>query len=589
MTEDYMSIESILALDCGSTSTQALLIDLVDGMYRLVARAETPSTIEPPWNDVLASVRQAVAQLTEVTGWPLANERGQIISPRHQRGGVDALVVTSSASGPVRLVLVGVMQDVSLASARRALCTTYAVADGLVSLDRQDIPNHSANDDIQAQVDLIQKLRPDAIVIVGGVDGGASRPVLQAAEAAAIGSFAIPQSDRPRIIYAGNAELRAEIAEIVGAEAELRAVDNVRPSLELENAGPLQAEIEELYRQRKLERLPGLSTLSSWSPVQIVPTARAFAYSIHYLARVDGINVLGVDVGGGSATLAAVVDDEVNLHVRSDVGLSYNAARLLEQVPVSSIARWLPFELDAVSIRNMLENKSIRYRTVPQTREELLLEQAAAREILRLMLDDLMPCWPRSAARLYREFLPKFHLIVGAGGVLTNTPSFGQAALILLDALQPVGVSGMVLDRFRLMAPLAATAMVNPLAAANVIERDTLLNLGTVVAPVGTAREGEIALTFKVEYEDGRVLEVEVPYGSLEVIPLPVGQTADLELRPTRHFDVGLGTRGQPGTTKVEGGLIGIIIDARGRPLPIADDPGIQRERMQRWLWDMGS
>jgi hypothetical protein len=131
--------------------------------------------------------------------------------------------------------------------------------------------------------------------------------------------------------------------------------------------------------------------------------------------------------------------------------------------------------------------------------------------------------------------------------------------------------------------------MVSPLAAAQVMDKDALLHLGTVVAPVGTARVGDIALAFKIEYEDGRLLEVEVPYGSLEMIPLPTGQTANLELRPTRRFDVGLGTKGQAGTTRVEGGIIGIIIDARGRPLPMAQDPNEQREKIQRWLWDMGA
>jgi hypothetical protein len=217
------------------------------------------------------------------------------------------------------------------------------------------------------------------------------------------------------------------------------------------------------------------------------------------------------------------------------------------------------------------------------------LEQAIAREILRLALKDTMPHWPAGTSRLYPSLLPKFHLIVGTGGVLTNASSYGQAALMLLDALQPVGVAGMVLDKFRLMAPLAAAAMVNPVAAAQVMERDALVHLGTVVAPVGTTREGEVALTFKIEYEDGRALEVEVPYGTLEVIPLSTGQAANLELRPTRRFDVGLGTRGQAGMTKVEGGILGIIIDARGRPLPIAEDPEQQRARIQRWLWDMGS
>jgi hypothetical protein len=184
---------------------------------------------------------------------------------------------------------------------------------------------------------------------------------------------------------------------------------------------------------------------------------------------------------------------------------------------------------------------------------------------------------------------PKFHLIVGGGGVLAQAPSYGQAALTMLDALEPVGVAGMALDKVGLVGPLGAVAMINPVAAAQTMGRDALLNLGTVVAPVGEAKEGETALTFKIDYDDERSLEVEVTYGSLEVIPLPSGQAATLELRPTRRFDVGLGTKGQAGTTKVEGGIIGIIIDARGRPLPIAEDLEAQQERMQRWLWDMGS
>jgi hypothetical protein len=537
---------------------------------------------------MVASVRHAVTQMSELTGWPLLNERGQIMSPQHQLGGVDVVVVVTSASTPLRLVLAGVMRDVSLVSAQHALSTTYAVVEGIVSLDRRDDDTHCVNDDIQGQIELLQRLNPDAIVIVGGVDGGASRPVLQTSEAVAIANYAMPQSSRGPIIYAGNTELRSQVAEIIGAEAELRAIDNVRPTLQLENPGPLQAEVEDLYRQRKMERLPGFGTLSSWSPVPVLPTAKAFAYAIQYLARQDGINVLGVDVGGGASTVAAVIDEEFDLTIRSDLGLSHNADQILDRVTVESISRWLPFEIDPSELRNILYNKSIRHRTLPQTRDELLLEQAIARETLRLTLDDLRLHWS-SGYKSSATLLPKFHLLVAAGGVLANAPNFGQAALMLLDAVQPVGVTGMVLDRLRLMAPLAATAMVNPLAAAQVMERDALLHLGTVVAPVGTAREGDIALAFKIEYDDGRLLEVEVPYGSLEMIPLPAGETAKLELRPTRRFDVGLGTKGQAGTTRVEGGIIGIMIDARGRPLPIAQDPDEQREKMQRWLWDMGS
>jgi hypothetical protein len=582
-------IESILALDCGSTTTQALLIDRVAGEFRLVARAEANSTVEPPWNDVSISARQAIAQLSEITGWSLLSEGGQVVVPQQQGEGVDAVVAITSASEPLRIVLAGVMRAVSLDSARRALRATYTLVEGEVSMDRDGNGSHALNDDLQSQVQLIRRLLPDAVVIVGGVDGGATRPVLQSTEAITLACSTLASSDCPPIVYAGNIELRPRVAALVGTGTELRAVDNVRPSIEVENPAPLQVEIEELYRTRKMERVPGFGTLASWSTVQVLPAARALAHSIRYLAELDGINVLGVDVGGASVTAAAVLDQESELVVRADLGLSYNAARSLEQVPVARIQRWLPFEIEPAEILNMLYNKALHYRTVPESRQELLVEQAVAREILGLALSDIEPQWSHAPSCLYPGLLPKFHLIVGGGGVLAQVPHYGQAALILLDALQPLGVSGLALDRTRLLPTLGAVAMVNPVAAAQVMERDTLLNLGTVVAPVGPGREGDPVLTFKIEHEDGRALEVEVLYGSLEVIPLPAGQTANLELRPNRRFDVGLGTRGQAGFTRVEGGVIGIIIDARGRPLPIAADPVEQQEKMQRWLWDMGS
>ena len=588
MTHDFqMPSESILAIDCGSTTTQVTLFGLVGGEFRFIARGEAPSSVEPPWNDVMTSVKQAIQQLSEVTGWLFLDDRGQLITPERQNSGVDTVVATTSASEPLRLVLAGIMRDVSLASARRAIGMSSAMVDGLVSVDGRDTAILSS--DVGGQLRLINELMPDAVVIVGGVDGGADKPVLQSVEAMALACSVLPEHSRPPLIYAGNASLRAQVAEIVGNQAELRAVDNVRPSLEVENLWPLRAEIEDLYRLRKMERLPGLGTLAAWTPLQILPTATAFAHTIQYLARLDGINVLGLDVGGATTTVAAVIDERADLLIRSDLGLSYSVAGILDHLPVGLISRWLPFEMDPVEISNALHNKAIHYRTLPQTRQELLLEQAVVREVIRLSLAEMATRWSRDGSLIYQGLVPTFHLIVGGGGVLSNAPNYGQAALILLDAVQPVGVFSLALDKARMVAPLGAVAAVNPLAASEVAARDALLNLGTVVAPIGSAREGETALSFKIDYEDGRSLEVEVAYGSLEVIPLPAGQIANLELRPTRRFDVGLGVKGQAGKTDVQGGILGIIIDARGRPLPIAADPEQQREKMQRWLWDMGS
>ncbi len=585
MDDSYEALESILAIDCGSTLTQAALFDRVEGEHRFVARGVATSTVEPPWTDMTAGVRHALSELSDVTGRVFFSRQGALLSPERPEGGVDVMVATTSASAPLRVVLAGVSDDVSLSSARRALSATYSVVEGTISLDQRSAT--APYSDAEAQVRLLHDVKPDAILMVGGIDGGSVGPVLKVARAIALACSTLRNVPPPQVIYAGNVQVRSQVAAIIGGVAELRAVDNVRPTLQTENLTPLQAEVEGLFHTRKLERLPGFGTLAEWTPAQVLTTARAFANTVRYLAQLDKINVLGVDLGGTTATLASVLDGHFDLLTRSDLGLSYHAASVLDAVPLESIARWIPMDMELADVRNALLNKSFHYRTMPQTLQDLFLEQAVAREVLRMAVTNMTERWPASQAG--PDLLPKFHLVLASGGLLAHVPHLGQAVLVLLDALQPVGVCELGLDRTKIAPAVGAMAMANPLAAAQVMERDVILNLGTVVAPMGTARDGDIALNVKVQHDDGRSLQVEVPYGSLEVLPLPKGETASLELRPTRPFDVGLGTRGKAAQTRVRGGAVGVIVDARGRPLMLADDLAEQQNRTQRWLRDMGA
>ena len=53
---DPEKVNVILATDCGSTTTKAILIELVDGEYRLRVRGEAPTTVEAPYEDVTGGV-----------------------------------------------------------------------------------------------------------------------------------------------------------------------------------------------------------------------------------------------------------------------------------------------------------------------------------------------------------------------------------------------------------------------------------------------------------------------------------------------------------------------------------------------------
>lgn len=582
-----LEIESILAADCGSTMTKVILIDKIDGQYRFVAQGEALTTIEPPQADVRLGVRHAIGQIEDATGRLLLDEQGQLITPEQASGnGVDAFVATTSAGAPLRLILAGLTREVSIESARRAISSTYALVEDTISLD--DGAQRERRSD-EARIRILQHYQPDVVFIVGGTDGGAIAPVADIAEVVALACSIMGDATRPQIVFAGNKEARPLVAEILGSKAELHAVNNVRPALDVEDPTAAQEEINRLYQERKMARIPGFGGLSTWSPVPILPTARAFGYLIKYLARQYGLNVVGVDIGGATVTVAGAVDGYFTSVSRCDVGLSHNVACVATEAGLENILRWLPFDMEVAEARHVIANKQLRPTTVPQTRRELLLEQAIAREALRLTLAETQQRGPGGASAPYPGLSPFLDLIVGGGGVLAHAPHYGQAALILLDVLQPIGVSSLALDVTSMSAPLGVIATFEPLAAAQVMERDGFLSLGTVVAPVGTAREGEIALKLKITYDDGRALEMEVPYGFLEVLPLPTGHNATLELRPTPKFDIGLGAKGKGATTEVEGGAVGVIIDARGRPLALPATRGEQQAKMQEWLWGVGS
>lgn len=594
---------SILVADCGNTRTTVVLIERVNGHHRLVARGGALSTHRSPWLDATIGVREAIRQIETLVGRRLLAQAGVLIKPQTQAGdGVDTFMAVSSAGMPMRVVLAGLTGDVSLASARRAVAGTYALITGTLAMDEGAVHR-----DPNARMQTLRQAKPDVILITGGTDGGATCPVMDLAQLVALYNQVLAPEERPLTFYAGNAHLADEVASLFAAAAtsgcpagELRVVGNVRPGLEVENLGPAQKELGSLYRNRHLARVPGFGTLSEWADRSVSPTDRSFGQVIRYIGDRYQLKVAGIDLGSASTLLAARVGDLFSLTTCANLGIGLNIRGALAQVPMEHVIRWLPLEMDPDDARDALLNKSLHPASVPQTWEELLLEYALAREVMRQVVAQARPGWLPGGPQWPRDghhhpgstsvlaHTPQWDLIIGAGRTLTRTPQPGYAALLLLDALEPVGVSKMALDAGGVAAMLGAMAGVHPLAAAEVVEYDAFLNLGTVVAPLGTARPGDVAIRVKVHYSDGRVIQEEVAYGSIDVIPLELGERATLELRPTRRFDVGLGEPGRGATAEAEGGILGIVVDGRGRPLELPADDEDRRQMIQEWMSSMG-
>jgi hypothetical protein len=121
-----------------------------------------------------------------------------------------------------------------------------------------------------------------------------------------------------------------------------------------------------------------------------------------------------------------------------------------------------------------------------------------------------------------------------------------------------------------------------------VLDSDLFFNLGTVVNVDSPDREGSLALTLEVAEEESSRDFYTVSVGKLAHLGVLEGSRTDIYLSPEESCDVGMGMPGLGGWLTVAGGALGVIIDARGRPLKLPEDDQKRAKLMNDWLWELG-
>lgn len=575
--------ESLLVVDVGSVTTRAVLFDVVDGRYRFIAAGTAPTTASAPYHNISEGVRLALDHLREVTGRMIVGPDEQLIIPTAADGsGVDSFAAAISVGEPLQVVVVGLLEDISLESARHLATTTYTKVAQSISLnDRWKT---------DARLNAIVRLRPDLIIAAGGTEDGASQSVIKLLEAIGLAGYLQPQRQRPEVLFVGNQAIQPLIRSTFEGMMNLHFAPNVRPSLDQEQLDAAQAELAQTYCHVRSQQIPGVVELNTWAGGGLVPGATAFSRVIRFLSKemTTKKGVLGVNLGASAAVIAAAFDGDLSLGVFSQFGLGSRLADMLDQVPLREIMRWLTIEISDDALKNYIYNKALYPASLPATPEEMAVEQALARQAIYSASRLAARGFPAQAISAGDGMLPWFEAVVVTGSAVAQAPNLAQAALIILDGLQPCGVTTLVLDQNQIAPALGAAAAVNPLLVVQVLESNSFLHLGTVIAPVGHARPGSPILRLKMTYESGHEASLEVKQGALEVVPLPAGQTARLQLQPLHRYDVGMGAPGRGGGLKVLGGALGLIIDARGRPLALPEDRNRRKELYRKWLWTLG-
>jgi uncharacterized protein (TIGR01319 family) len=580
-----------LVTDVGSTTTKARLFKKKGNEHRFVSSGEAPTTVEAPYEDVTRGVRNAVREVEELTGLNLLEEKGIICPRTANQEGVDIYATTSSAGGGLQMMVAGVVKTMTAESAERAALGAGAIVMDTIAVDDGRMPHQ--------KIQRIRQLRPDMILVAGGTDGGTITHVTEMAEliAAAEPKARLGIGYELPIVYSGNKDARSAISKTLG-KFSLKIVDNIRPVLELENPEPARDAIHELFMEHVMSHAPGYDKLMKWTEVPIMPTPAGEGRMFRTLAELRKVNVIGVGLGGATTNVYSVYDGKFVRTVSANLGMSYSICNVLKEATIDNIMRWVPFDVEPALVRNRLRNKMIRPTTIPQTLEELVVEHAVAREALRLgfshhkqLARGLMGVQRvKTMGEIFEQkaevetYIDMMHVdfLAGTGGLLSHAPRRAQAALLLIDGFQPEGLTKLAQDSVFMMPHLGVLSTVYPKAALEIFEKDCLVRLGTCIAPKGVLRKGGNALSFKVEAE-GNVVEDNLAFGSLKVVPLESDKTARLVLSPAKDLDVGRGP-GHGLETTVEGGVVGLIFDCRGRPLSIPEDPTARRQKLLEWF-----
>jgi hypothetical protein len=524
--------ELSLLVDIGSAWTKAAVVGRTFGRWRIAAHAAQPTA----WDEA-EMIATLVARLVGRVDPRVSARMAALLADAPR-------IAVHTPARPGRIALAAVSSELSGQAARRA-----AEAAGWVVVEAVTVDDGRP---VAERLSALQSAEVDAWLLAGGFDAEGGDGALEMAGLVA----AARGGGRSPVVWAGSARL----TERVGAFFEpgvLQAVANPRPSADRENLLPLRRFLDAL-----IERLVERGAARQLAPI-------GFGRAVAELARAAQLRVVGVDLGARYATWASADENGI---AESRVVASGGLASPSLTVPggPARIAHSLPLAIDELAVADALQNLRARPGSVPQTDEELAVVHGAA----RALLTDLAANGPP---------LGSIDLLIGSGRTIAAAPLPAQSMQLLLDGVRPIGIVQVAIDSAGALGPLGALRDDEIVEGLGTLRDDLLTPLGAAVVCQG-GRSGHASMRVTVHRVGWPSLgPIDVRPGQLEVVPLPRGQAAELEIELDPVVSLGAPRRTRRLRAMVTGGAVGLVLDARDVPLLLPRRNDDRRAVLTSW------
>jgi uncharacterized protein (TIGR01319 family) len=442
----FMKID-VLVAEIGSTTT---VVNAFNGVHELnpkfIGQGQAPTTVLG--GDVTIGLRNAIEGLKKNIGSDNLE--------------YDELLATSSAAGGLKMTVHGLVYDMTAKAAKEAALGAGGIIH-MVTAGRMR----------KSDLNKIQSIKPNIILIAGGLDYGERDTALHNAEMIAELKLGIP------VIYAGNVENQEEVREIFkDYNSKIYIVDNVYPKVDVLNVEPTRKVIQDVFEEHIIHA-PGMTKVRNMVTGPIIPTPGAVMEAAKVLKQEIG-DLVVIDVGGATTDVHSVTqgseeilrillspEPEAKRTVEGDLGVFINMFHVVERIGVEKLTQELGFD-----VKHLIEN----HKPIPQTEEEIKFVE-------RLTLEAVLTSIERHAGRVRRLYgeankksvaegkdLTQVKYIIGTGGALTRLPNRVEIMKKISEhgkgvELFPTTEAQILVDNYYIMASLGVLSKEYPEAA----------------------------------------------------------------------------------------------------------------------------
>ena len=458
----------VLVAEIGSTTTVVNAFDHLESDSPVfLGQGQAPTSVKE--GDVNIGLQAAIEDMKK--NLHIENEKLEYTN----------MLATSSAAGGLRMTVHGLVYDMTVKAAKEAAlgagANIHLITAGKLS-----------------KVDMIKldRIKPNIILIAGGVDYGERETALYNSELIAASDLNIP------VIYAGNIAVADDVKLIFEAyskEKNLHIVPNVYPKIDILNIDPTREVIQDIF-EKHITEAKGMEKIREMVNGPIIPTPGAVMKASKILKDEIG-DLVTIDVGGATTDIHSVTEGTEKVNkilvepepvakrtVEGDLGVFINKKNIVDIIKIEKLEKELNMSSEDIE---KFTNSDI---AIPQTEEhkrfiERLTKEAVIVSINRHAGGYRTYFGGKSDTLAFGKDLTAVKWIVGTGGALTRLTAREEILNSIsqfnrADKLLPTAEAKILIDNDYIMASLGVLSSLNKEAAIKLLLKSLKFNENTV-------------------------------------------------------------------------------------------------------------